>query len=553
MQQRVFEELFASDDESCFIIESNPSPIVIHDSDSESEETYHQSGGRGGGLSYQGGRDGDREASPSLSGRDDVYRDGSQSQSYQGGRNEGSQSRMSGIQHEVNQSGEVVTSQSPMSGYLIEDIEMEGEQDASLVSGYDEDTHREMPEMEEQESSWANLQRQDSSQAENHNYTTRSVKKTSREDSVVSPSASTGAGVGTWDISTGAREQTRTNSSAGTLAEALESCETVGESVGGVVPTSAALKFGRKSPQQLKTAKPTTSTTDEIDENGTVCADFKSCSKPDGRSFSDTSSSAAVDRKGKRKMAASDESEGDRSRESNHKKHRHAQHKKKPKHHHKRSTSRERPKRRDRRGHKEDPNSTSVSPSYRGSSEGMREYERWHRKQHKRSSQKKFLPRPSTGQSSSREDERHGGTFCDSDDGVSEVTQRSRSEYLHQEAEREMEKAPTSAAGDEQLMQEAKDLEMEIRASKHKILRSSLMKERIELLHRNMHGKPIHGGSREVGVAGEERGVASGDQAHTSQLLLEKELVQLNKELRTEKRRLLKVVKHMEEENGLTE
>lgn len=99
----------------------------------------------------------------------------------------------------------------------------------------------------------------------------------------------------------------------------------------------------------------------------------------------------------------------------------------------------------------------------------------------------------------------------------------------------------TIAETSEQLIQEARAIEEEIRASKREILKSAIKKERIELLHRNMHGSSLQG--RE-GVAN-GRGVT--DETETD-VMLWGELDQLNKEIRSKKKQLLSVVKHMEDE-----
>ena len=84
------------------------------------------------------------------------------------------------------------------------------------------------------------------------------------------------------------------------------------------------------------------------------------------------------------------------------------------------------------------------------------------------------------------------------------------------------------------LAQEAKDIEEKIRSSKRELLKSMLKKERIELLHRNLHRKPASG--------------VQGSEAGGSERKLQEELVQLEEDIVMEKRRLLKVVKRMEEE-----
>lgn len=98
----------------------------------------------------------------------------------------------------------------------------------------------------------------------------------------------------------------------------------------------------------------------------------------------------------------------------------------------------------------------------------------------------------------------------------------------------------------EQLMQEAKAIEDEIRSSKQMILKSALKRERIELLHRNMHGPSISQGD-EGGVGVPKEGGVVCDYACTDGMLQD-ELTELNNEIASKKRRLLKVVKHMEEE-----
>ena len=99
---------------------------------------------------------------------------------------------------------------------------------------------------------------------------------------------------------------------------------------------------------------------------------------------------------------------------------------------------------------------------------------------------------------------------------------------------------------DEVLKQEALAIEDEIRISKLEILRSGLRKERIELLHRNIHGTPLPGGvDRDGGV-----GCCIVDsKAGCSDQLLQEELVQLDRKIASGKRQLLKVMRSMEEGN----
>lgn len=92
------------------------------------------------------------------------------------------------------------------------------------------------------------------------------------------------------------------------------------------------------------------------------------------------------------------------------------------------------------------------------------------------------------------------------------------------------------------LRQEANAIDEEIRSSKRQLLKSVLRKERIELLHRNLHGKPVARGLSKKGF------VVGG--AGCSDRRLQDELVQLNEDIVSEKRRLLKVVKRMEEEKA---
>lgn len=102
----------------------------------------------------------------------------------------------------------------------------------------------------------------------------------------------------------------------------------------------------------------------------------------------------------------------------------------------------------------------------------------------------------------------------------------------------------TSRGTSEQLIQEAIDIEEEIRANKREILKSALKKERIELLHRNMHGSSLQG--KEGGASG--RGVA--DKHACTDVMLLDELGELNEEIRSKKKQLLSVVKRMEDEQA---
>ena len=91
----------------------------------------------------------------------------------------------------------------------------------------------------------------------------------------------------------------------------------------------------------------------------------------------------------------------------------------------------------------------------------------------------------------------------------------------------------------EQLIQEAKAIDDEIKASKREILKSALKKERIALLQKNM----------EVDGASSVK-MAPTVTKDTGQQALQDELTELNKKIVNEKRRLLKVVKHIEEEKA---
>ena len=119
----------------------------------------------------------------------------------------------------------------------------------------------------------------------------------------------------------------------------------------------------------------------------------------------------------------------------------------------------------------------------------------------------------------------------------------------------------------ERLVQEAEAIDVEIRDSKRRILRSALKKERIELLHKNLYRKSLEEEEEEeeeeevapdVGGAvllrmGRRRrrrrrrvGTGKGE-GPSSERALKLELSQLNQEILSQKRQLLRVVKHIEE------
>lgn len=110
--------------------------------------------------------------------------------------------------------------------------------------------------------------------------------------------------------------------------------------------------------------------------------------------------------------------------------------------------------------------------------------------------------------------------------------------------------APSGASSSEQLLQQAEAIEEEIQANKRVILKSALKRERIQLLHRNLHGSQDSGGGGGGGVAG-QGGVASGGSTDPDRMMLEEELTHLNQEIKSKKRKLLRVVKSMEEKHRL--
>ena len=157
-------------------------------------------------------------------------------------------------------------------------------------------------------------------------------------------------------------------------------------------------------------------------------------------------------------------------------------------------------------------------------------YRKRHRKHHKRRS------RSSSGSEdcSRRKSRKHSHHItCSSTHGTDVAESSSMDERC------EAEETSTNDIVKEQLIQEVKAIDDEIRASKREILKSVLKKERIKLLHRHMQAGSSSGG---VGVASTSK--------DTEQQVLQDELAQLNEKIVSEKRRLLKVVKHMEEEKG---
>ena len=85
---------------------------------------------------------------------------------------------------------------------------------------------------------------------------------------------------------------------------------------------------------------------------------------------------------------------------------------------------------------------------------------------------------------------------------------------------------------EKELLQEAKEIDEEIIASKREILKSALKKERITLLHKNMSARQSSG----TDIAYD-----------TNQQMLRDELSKLNAQIVSEKKELLKVAKHIEE------
>ena len=101
----------------------------------------------------------------------------------------------------------------------------------------------------------------------------------------------------------------------------------------------------------------------------------------------------------------------------------------------------------------------------------------------------------------------------------------------------ETEVCPTSTK--EELLQESRDIEEEITNNKKEILKSSLRKERIELLHRTVHGNALsENGS--TGSGGSEDG------RQLSKPELESQLTELERDLVKEKQELLKVICRLE-------
>jgi len=93
----------------------------------------------------------------------------------------------------------------------------------------------------------------------------------------------------------------------------------------------------------------------------------------------------------------------------------------------------------------------------------------------------------------------------------------------------------------EELLQESKAIEEEISNSKKEILKSSLRKERIELLHRTVHGNALSG----IGLTGSS-GSREGKQL--SKLELESQLTELERDIVKEKQELLKVMCRLEKQ-----
>ena len=92
----------------------------------------------------------------------------------------------------------------------------------------------------------------------------------------------------------------------------------------------------------------------------------------------------------------------------------------------------------------------------------------------------------------------------------------------------------------EDLVNETHAIEEEIRSGKREILKSSLRKERIELLHRNVHGTSM----------GDEIGGGEGGGADMClDKVLRARLAELDEEIIKEKRQLLLVMKRMEQRN----
>lgn len=91
------------------------------------------------------------------------------------------------------------------------------------------------------------------------------------------------------------------------------------------------------------------------------------------------------------------------------------------------------------------------------------------------------------------------------------------------------------------LLKETHAIEEEIRSNKRAILKSSLRKERIELLHKNMHGTSLGSGGGGRGEGGGGAAGASSDEE------LQAKLVELDREILSGKQQLLMVMKRMEQ------
>ena len=102
-------------------------------------------------------------------------------------------------------------------------------------------------------------------------------------------------------------------------------------------------------------------------------------------------------------------------------------------------------------------------------------------------------------------------------------------------------KVDHSQSSRQDLLQESLAIEEEIARSKREILKSSLRKERIELLHKNMHGKSMGGEEGSKNDAGERsRNTLSKNE-------LQAQLVGLEKDIVTEKQKLLRVLTRLEQ------
>ena len=102
------------------------------------------------------------------------------------------------------------------------------------------------------------------------------------------------------------------------------------------------------------------------------------------------------------------------------------------------------------------------------------------------------------------------------------------------------------------LAKELNDLDVEIKDNKKELLKSLLRRERLELLHRSLHGEQLH---RERGQSAQEQmrietDQASSNSSSTSTGKMVQELSNLDQAIRDGKIQLLRVMKRMEEEKA---